>query len=720
MASVTVLKFEALRILGLLDSVLYSYSQVLFTRNRWVGLILLAATFLKPMLGLMGLAAVLFSFAVVRVVRFSTELARGGVYGYNPLLLGLALGAFLEWNAMVGVLLLLCVVAVVFLQTALESAMGYFFNLPVLSLPFVLVTLLVLAAVPFLRDAHPVAFAAAWTDGTPSWLPAWVELYLRSLGAIFFQPEILAGLVVLAALLVYSRIAVILSWVGFAMGHWLLVQVFDFTSPLVALIVGYNFILTAVALGGVWFVPQRSAFLLAAVGTLIAGLLTAAALLFLRPYQLPVLILPFNLTVILVLYAMRQRVRDESPKSADFAVGSPEANLHYWQTRGARFGSLFPLRLRLPFQGAWTVTQGVDGPHTHQGMWRHAWDFEVRNASGKTHDGPGTEPDQYLCYRLPVLAVADGTVVKVVRDVPDNPIGQRNARDPWGNLVVIQHGIALYSLVCHLAPDSIRVAEGQFVRRGSLLGLCGNSGRSFVPHLHVQFQATPRVGAPTVEAEFHDVVAGDGESGPPILHRFLVPADGMTFRNLDRHEDVAEMFAFPIGGRWRFKVTSPGGRERLEEVVSGIDLYNNLYLQTSAPGARLFFENQNHQFLAYDQQGSRTGVPALLLAAIPRVPYEQSSGLAWDDVLPRRRFRRPVVAWFRDLLDPFLPLDDVRLQFLAEWSEQDLVIRGQGTAGGRTLATEARFRSGEGPRRISVSVGARTWQAELQEFDKAG
>src|SRR5581483_3751312 len=104
---------------------------------------------------------------------------------------------------------------------------------------------------------------------------------------------------------------------------------------------------------------------------------------------LPLLILPFNLTAFTVLFAMRQRTRDGSPKAVDFAPGTPEANLSYYRTRLARFGLQSAVRFRLPFYGRWTVTQGEGGAHTHKGEWRHALDFEVLGDDGSPHEGAG-------------------------------------------------------------------------------------------------------------------------------------------------------------------------------------------------------------------------------------------------------------------------------------------------------------------------------------------
>jgi len=57
-------------------------------------------------------------------------------------------------------------------------------------------------------------------------------------------------------------------------------------------------------------------------------------------------------------------------------------------------------------------------------------------------------------------------------------------RGRYGNLVEIDHGMGLTSRYGHLAK--ILTAKGQYVSRGSKIGLLGNSGRSTGPHLHFE------------------------------------------------------------------------------------------------------------------------------------------------------------------------------------------------------------------------------------------
>ena len=129
--------------------------------------------------------------------------------------------------------------------------------------------------------------------------------------------------------------------------------------------------------------------------------------------------------------------------------------------------------MRLPPR-RWICTQGVTVP-THKDRWRHAWDFEVLGPDGKAFRGDGSKPDQYYCFRLPVLSPAPGTVVRIENDIPDNLVGTMNLKQNWGNLVLIHHGVGIYSLLAHLSRGSVKVQLGQV---GASRG-CDRSVRKF-------------------------------------------------------------------------------------------------------------------------------------------------------------------------------------------------------------------------------------------------
>lgn len=71
-----------------------------------------------------------------------------------------------------------------------------------------------------------------------------------------------------------------------------------------------------------------------------------------------------------------------------------------------------------------------------------------------------------------ILAPADGTVIFV------------GVKGGYGNAVTIDHGRGIATHYGHL--DAFNVRVGQQVRRGSVLGFVGSTGRSTAPHLHYE------------------------------------------------------------------------------------------------------------------------------------------------------------------------------------------------------------------------------------------
>ena len=74
----------------------------------------------------------------------------------------------------------------------------------------------------------------------------------------------------------------------------------------------------------------------------------------------------------------------------------------------------------------------------------------------------------------PIYAAFDG----VVR------ISKRNRS--YGNLVIIHHANGLETYYAHMSKRE--VVAGQYVKSGELIGLCGNTGRSFGSHLHFEIR----------------------------------------------------------------------------------------------------------------------------------------------------------------------------------------------------------------------------------------
>ncbi|HEV7732624.1 MAG TPA: M23 family metallopeptidase [Candidatus Binatia bacterium] len=122
----------------------------------------------------------------------------------------------------------------------------------------------------------------------------------------------------------------------------------------------------------------------------------------------------------------------------------------------------------------------------------------VRLRDGRLFTGDGASPTQWFGYDAEVLAVADGTVVSVRNDMPDQTPNQAVAgmhapTDFTGNHVVLQLAPQVWATYAHLRPGSVDVREGDRITRGQRLGRLGNTGNSSAPHLHFQLSDGPDV-----------------------------------------------------------------------------------------------------------------------------------------------------------------------------------------------------------------------------------
>jgi murein DD-endopeptidase MepM/ murein hydrolase activator NlpD len=700
-----------------LSGLLRAYSQVLFTRSRVVGALLLLATLLAPEVGLVGLASVALAQGLARLGGVSPADIEEGLVGYNALLVGLGVAALAGGSAP-GVGLALGAAAAAALLAAALRALLARAGLPSLTLAFVFTLWIALgaAAALGLPRAAPLADPFAPAAG----LPDAAARLLQGLGALFFVPRADAGLLVLAALLIYSRYAALLAGLGLALAG-LISSGMDPSQAILQQTLGFNMALTALAVGGVWFVPGPSALVAGLAASGVAGLLTLGAAPLLGRLDLPVAVLPLNLAVPAALLAARLRVRDGAPKSVDFLPGTPEENLHYFRTRVARFGGRYLARFAAPFPGRWVVTQGEDGEYTHQGRWSSALDFEVAGLDGALHGGDGGQLADWHCYRLPALAPADGTVARVIDGLPDSAPGQQDLDHSWGNLVVIWHGPGVYSLLSHLSPGSVAVAEGQFVRRGVQVGLVGSSGRSPEPHLHFQLQASAEPGSPTLPVELHDVVLV-GEDGAQLAGA-VTPVKGVALRNIEADPAVARLLAFPLG-RLRFAVGEgppPQGqglpeaqaRARAQEVLVTVDLTGRRLMRSERPEATLRYAVDDRLFTIYDSVGSQRSVLHLLHLALPRVPFEP--GLRWRDHLPLRRLMPPGMRLLLDPVEPFLPGGGLAVDYSARREGRSLVVEGRSQRtngqGEPWVSTRATLSPSRGLTELVVTVRGRTRHA---------
>jgi urea transporter len=620
------------------EAILRPYAQIVFSTDLAVGALLLAAIACSPRLALATLAAVAVAAVGTRLLGMGTAVVRAGSVGCIAVLTTLAITMFSPDGSSPAVTVLFSSLLAVLFSASFQAVFANV-ALPTHALPFVAATW----AVHLALRAMPASGSLADLMQPVSWIPGelWYPSWLDGPAAIVFLHGMLPGTLVLLAILVHSRIAFLLALVGAAvslgMRLWLRAgqpwTVMDTTAF-------FNAVLSAMAIGGVWFVPQPSSVVLAAVSAGVSVFLALAFFPLLGLVSLPVISLPFVVTVLLVLTAARMRQQDRWPRST-IPAERPEEALARHLVRVRRFGNLAWLPFRLPFRGEWFVSQGHDGKHTHKGLWRHGLDFEGRTSEGKAHKDDGKELRDYVCYGLPVVAAGAGTVALVEDGIPDNRPGELNTRDNWGNAVVIRHGEGLFSVCAHLQPKSLRVKVGDVVTPGMEIGRCGNSGRSAVPHLHFQVQRAKVLGSPTIAFDFGDVVTRKQDAFQLCNHS--VPKEGDLVRPAQRDDQLARMMSWSPDSAFELAEPATG---RLERVRVEIDLHGTRTLR-SEQGCLTFDAYENGLVLA-DYSGNAESLLRYLLLAWARLPFDLSASLQWTDALSRRLF---VPRWLRSLAD---------------------------------------------------------------------
>jgi len=627
------------------------YAQVYFSKKWIVGLLFLVSTFIIPVIGAAGLSGLVLSSLFARGLGFSKANGDDVFFDYNGLLTALALGLTYKVNIPFVMMLILSMFLCVLIGSTLRTLFEKYLYVPVLSLPFIITTWIVIAAG---RRFHGLIYTTQpfEIEFLNGFFPEPLEFMFRSFGAAFFQLSIPAGCLVALGILIYSRHAFILASLSLYFASFFHISSGGSMGDLNGQWIGFNFALTAIAVGGMFVVPGIGSYSLALMGALVSSVVAAASLMILTPLGLPVLALPFVLTTMMILYPLRNRVSPRFLQSITTPQESPEKNLKHFKNPRAGFISDSIPAFHLPVSGDWTITQGFDGNETHKGLWAHALDFEVTDENNRTYQNRGTELFDYYSWNMPVFAPCDGVVTRVIDNVEDNSPGQVNMKNNWGNTVIIWHYGSVYSSLSHLKIESVTVTEGETIKKGKVIGKVGNSGRSPFPHLHFQVQYSPAPGAHTAPFKLLNYVSK--EKVIPEYHIDGVPGKDQIIEAAQADGGRFESGSFPIGGSWCFEVKSDDSI-RQETWVSEIDFIGNRFLRCIENNAAIQFFVNNNLLLLIDYKGpSGTALEWFFLAA-PCIPFTRKTVYRFEK-MPPERLLNPLSRLLFDCVEPVCEL----------------------------------------------------------------
>ncbi|MBI5326789.1 MAG: urea transporter [Deltaproteobacteria bacterium] len=633
----------------ILESIPLSYSNIFFSDSKLLGIAILVITMLYPSHGAAGILGAVLSNTWAYIIGMNKQSIKNGLYGFNGVLVGLAIGFFYSINLQSILFLLIISLFLTLLTVFLNQVFSQYFGLPAMSMPFNITTyLLILSGSAFSLLIPIPSQRLSIIDISFLHISPEVTMFLSSFSAILFQPNPVSGLLIAIAILSYSRIAIILMIAGFVFALQTHNVLGLDTNIIDSKYIGFNYMFTALAIGGIFTVPGPGSLFLSILSSSATVVIIAAGKALL-PDGFSPLAMPFNITVYLFLYSLSLRsypslgiqlVKDD--------ISSPEKNLKTHH-EGLKQWKKSAIKISLPFYGKWKVTQGANGQFTHKDDWSFAYDFQAVDSNNKTYKSDGSALEDYYSYGIPVTAPADGRIHSLVNDVHDNLTGKVNTEANWGNYVIIEHAPNYYSCLAHLKQGSIKVIAGQNVKKGEIIAACGNSGRSPYPHIHLQFQMLPVIGSPSISFEFSNLMVCNEKQ------KFITQGEVLensVVQNMSPCLNYEEFFPYSLNKIWTYKFTAKG-KDKIEQWTMDVDFYGNTILMSSPKTTKIYFQLSDGILSIKNIEGDAATGLSLMGSLLSEAPFISNDEITWDSFEPLDYGLRPIGKALLDILSIF-------------------------------------------------------------------
>lgn len=279
----------------------------------------------------MSLVAVVSSTVTAIALKLDRDTIRSGIFGYNGILVGAALATFgLSGNGGWNWWWAIAIIVFSALTTVMMKTFGIWwattFKCPPLTLPFNIATLLFLSLVMLIPQ--PLFELGKTTIAPTSVLTIDLARLLASLpisfGQVFLADKLFAGCLILLAVAICTPIGAIVGLVGAALGVVAGLILGIIPEDIYIGLWGYNSVLSAMAIGGIFYAPNLRSFLVGSVCAFVTALIIPVLTAILtKPFGLPVLTLPFCVATIGFFILLRRFLPSLVPVVL-YAVTSPE------------------------------------------------------------------------------------------------------------------------------------------------------------------------------------------------------------------------------------------------------------------------------------------------------------------------------------------------------------------------------------------------------------
>jgi urea transporter len=259
-----------------------------------------------PAVAIGAVVGLIVATATASLLRVDQTALRAGMYGFNGILVGAALPTFLG----VDVLLWAYIVVGAAVSSVAMQAIAHVmtvFKAPALTFPFVLTTWLLLLGAYAFSNLDVVAMgppAVAATVGPQTFdlgAQAIVESMLRGISQVFLIGDPITGAIFILGLAVSSVWAAAFAVVGTVVAFIVAVALGASTGVVTPRLFGVSAVLTAIALGSVFFRPGLRVTLFALLGVVFTVVAQGALDIVMAPLGIPTLTFPFVIVTWLFL-----------------------------------------------------------------------------------------------------------------------------------------------------------------------------------------------------------------------------------------------------------------------------------------------------------------------------------------------------------------------------------------------------------------------------------
>ena len=292
------------------DTCLRGIGQVYFQNSPFSGLLILIGLLLQsPTVAVHGLIALICASRLALGLGFDPGLAHSGLFGYNAVLVGLAVatfdadtnvnGTYSGWLILLAIIFA-CFTTIVFVMLG-KLLVPY--KSPPLTLPFVVSTIMFLLSTGV--QMGRIEYDAVRPPGLPDYGASisdlainghqFMEGTLRGIGQVYFADNMASGALILAGIFVCSRISALAAFGGSALGAGVAVATGVPASQIQAGMYGFNASLSVTAMF-MFYNPSIGTGFLSVFAGIMSVLAQQALASMLEPLGLPFMTLPFCIT----------------------------------------------------------------------------------------------------------------------------------------------------------------------------------------------------------------------------------------------------------------------------------------------------------------------------------------------------------------------------------------------------------------------------------------